>query len=49
MRILGMDIREIIFIAIIALILFGPNKLPEFAKSLGKAIKELKRSLKEGL
>jgi len=49
MRILGMDTPEIIFIGIIALILFGSNKLPEFAKSLGKSIREFKKSLKEGL
>ncbi len=29
-------------IVIVALIIFGPNKLPELGKSLGKGIKEFK-------
>lgn len=33
---------ELILILCIALVVFGPSKLPEIGKSLGKAIKEFK-------
>jgi len=38
---------EILIIALIILLLFGSKKLPELARSLGKAIKEFKKGLKE--
>lgn len=40
---LGMP--EIILILVIALVVFGPGKLPEAGKSLGKGISELRRAL----
>lgn len=33
---------ELILILAIALVIFGPSKLPEIGKSIGKAIKEFK-------
>ncbi|WP_040212370.1 twin-arginine translocase TatA/TatE family subunit [Clostridium polynesiense] len=33
---------ELILILCIALVIFGPSKLPEIGKSLGKAINEFK-------
>ncbi len=36
---------ELIVILCIILILFGGKKLPEFAKSLGKGIREFKKAL----
>ncbi|MEJ2368305.1 MAG: twin-arginine translocase TatA/TatE family subunit [Acidobacteriota bacterium] len=38
---------EIIVIVIIALLLFGPTKLPELGKSLGRAIREFKKATAE--
>lgn len=35
---------ELILIMCIALILFGGKKLPEFAKNLGKGIREFKKA-----
>jgi sec-independent protein translocase protein TatA len=35
---------ELILIFIIALIVFGPKKLPEIGKSLGKGLAEFKRA-----
>jgi len=35
---------EWIFIGILALILFGPKKLPELAKGLGKALGEIQKA-----
>lgn len=40
---------ELVLIGAVALVLFGPNRLPEAARSLGKSIKALKQGLKEGL
>lgn len=34
-------------VAVIALIVFGPNRLPEIARSIGKAIAEFKRQAVE--
>lgn len=36
---------ELIVILCVILILFGGKKLPEFAKSLGKGIREFKKAL----
>jgi TatA/E family protein of Tat protein translocase len=38
---------EILLILVIALLLFGPQKLPELGKSLGRAIREFKRASQE--
>lgn len=38
---------EIIVIAVVALLLFGPKKLPGMMQSVGKGIKDFKRSLNE--
>ena len=38
---------EMMIIAVIALIIFGPRKLPELGKSLGKSIAEFKRASNE--
>jgi sec-independent protein translocase protein TatA len=42
---LGMP--ELIVIFIIALIIFGPRKLPELGRSLGKSIAEFKKATNE--
>jgi TatA/E family protein of Tat protein translocase len=36
--------QEIIVIFILALIIFGPRKLPEIGKSLGKGLSEFKKA-----
>lgn len=38
---------HLLVILIIALIFFGPGKLPELGSSLGKAIKDFKRAMSE--
>lgn len=38
---------ELLVIIVIALIVFGPNKLPELAKALGKAMREFKKATEE--
>ncbi|WP_396624036.1 TatA/E family twin arginine-targeting protein translocase [Luteitalea sp.] len=42
---LGMP--ELVIIFVIALIVFGPRKLPELGKSLGKSLAEFKRASNE--
>jgi sec-independent protein translocase protein TatA len=39
---------EIAVVAIIALIVFGPKRLPELGRSAGKGIREFKDSLNMG-
>lgn len=39
---LGMS--ELVLILVIALVVFGPGKLPEVGKALGKGIQEFKRA-----
>lgn len=43
----GLGMPEILLILAIALIVIGPQKLPEVAKMLGKAMGEFKRSAQE--
>ena len=38
---------EMLVIAVVALIIFGPRKLPELGKSLGKSLAEFKRASNE--
>ena len=38
---------ELVIIFVIALIIFGPRKLPELGKSLGRSINEFKRASNE--
>ena len=38
---------ELIIIALIALLIFGPKKLPDLGAGLGKAIRDFKGAIKE--
>lgn len=40
---------HILVIVVIVLLLFGPKKLPEFARSLGESIREFKKSFSDGM
>lgn len=37
---------EIALIVVVALLIFGPSKLPQLGKSVGDTIKEFKKSMK---
>jgi len=43
----GFGMMELIIILIIAMIFFGPGKLPELGSSIGKAIKGFKKSMED--
>lgn len=43
----NLGIQEMLIIFVIALIVFGPKKLPEIGKSLGKGIAEFKKASSE--
>lgn len=43
----GIGLPEFIVIMIVALLVVGPTKLPELAKSLGKALQEFRRMADE--
>ncbi len=43
----GLGMGEILIIAVVALLFVGPDKLPAAAKSLGKGIRELRRSTRD--
>lgn len=40
----GLGMSEIIFLAVLALIVIGPKELPQVARSIGRFLNELKRS-----
>ncbi len=43
----GLGIPELIIIFVIALVVFGPKKLPELGKSIGRAMAEIKKASEE--
>jgi TatA/E family protein of Tat protein translocase len=43
----NIGLPEMLIIVAIALIVFGPNKLPELAKAFGKAMREFKKATEE--
>jgi sec-independent protein translocase protein TatA len=44
---LGFHAPELIIILVIALLIFGPKKLPEMGSSIGKSIKEFRKGMSE--
>ena len=44
---LGLGYQELLVILVIVLVLFGANRLPELARSLGSSVKEFKKGVNE--
>ena len=44
---MGLNFSELIVILVIVLILFGPGKLPEMGRALGRGIREFKKAQKD--
>lgn len=47
MNFFGMGTPEILVIMVVALIIFGPGKLPEIGAQVGKAVRDFRRMTKE--
>ncbi|MDJ0702994.1 MAG: TatA/E family twin arginine-targeting protein translocase [Leptolyngbyaceae cyanobacterium MO_188.B28] len=47
MNVFGVGLPEMILIMVLALLVFGPKKLPEIGRSLGKAIRGFQEASKE--
>jgi sec-independent protein translocase protein TatA len=43
----GLGYQELLLILVIVLILFGANRLPSLARSLGSSVKEFKKGVTE--
>jgi len=44
---LGLHLPELLAVLAVALLIFGPKKLPEMGASIGKSIKAFKKGMKE--
>lgn len=40
----GLGLSELLVVLVIALVIFGPAKLPKIGKALGKSIREFKKA-----
>lgn len=43
----GLHMPELIIVLVIALLVFGPKKLPEMGSAIGKSIKEFRKGVNE--
>ena len=43
----GVGPQEMVFIGFLSLIIFGPSKLPQMARELGKFVNEARRTVEE--
>jgi sec-independent protein translocase protein TatA len=41
----GLGLQELLVILVIALVIFGPTKLPQIGSGLGKAIRDFKKGV----
>ena len=41
----GLGLQELLVILVIALVIFGPSKLPQIGSGLGKAIRDFKKGI----
>jgi len=41
----GIGLQELLVILVIALVIFGPSKLPQIGSGLGKAIRDFKKGV----
>jgi sec-independent protein translocase protein TatA len=44
---MGIHWTELLIISVVALLIFGPKRLPEMGSAIGKTYKEFKKSLSE--
>jgi sec-independent protein translocase protein TatA len=45
LKMFGLGTGELVLIGIVAVLLFGPKKIPELAKSMGQGLRSFKSSL----
>lgn len=43
----GLHLPELIIVLVVALLIFGPKKLPEMGSAIGKSIKEFRKGMNE--
>jgi TatA/E family protein of Tat protein translocase len=43
----GLSVQELIFILVLALLIFGPKRLPEIGRTIGRGLSEFRRASNE--
>ena len=41
----GIGVPELVIILVVALVIFGPGKLPEIGSALGRSLRDFKKSI----